>query len=163
MERFLEKEIYAAEFLSKELSSISKLIEKGKNYIIVEYFENILDEFSEKKSKEIIKEYTKTILDNIYALWQIGFAHIDLNPGNIIITKSGELKICDFEFLHKYDNPNLPFSESYDLEGVPLNFNSDLPRSYQRRSIFKTWDGYFCKDKVQEFIKFHRLKIKSNY
>ena len=152
MERFLEKEIHAATVLSKHLNSIPKLIKKGNNFVIVEYFENILEGLSENKSKKIIKKYTWNILDNLYQLWKLGYAHIDLNPNNIIITRNGELKICDFEFLYKYENENVPFLESYDLVGVPSNFNSDLPSGYKKRSLEDVWDGYFCKKQLKKFL-----------
>ncbi len=153
MKKFLDKEVYAYSILSQKLNSIPKLIEKGENFLIIEYFENILEGLSENSSKEVIKKYTWDILEIVYSLWKIGYAHIDLNPNNIIITRNGELKICDFEFLYKYKDQNIPFSESYDFKGVPLNFNSDLPGYYRRRSLIKKWDGYFCKKQLKKFLK----------
>ena len=158
MERFLKKEIYASSILSKHLICIPKLIEKGDNFIILEYFENILTGLSENNSKKVIRNHTRLILDTLYEFWKLGYAHIDFNPFNIIITKEGELKICDFEFLYKYENQKIPFLDSYDLKGVPSDFNSDLPLGYRRRTLINIWDGYLCKKEFKKFIKYHSLR-----
>lgn len=152
MTRFLEREIYASENLSKSLSSIPKLIDKGNDYIITEYFENILENLSENKKKQVLKNYTSLILDNLYKLWELGYAHIDLNPSNIIITSKNELKICDFEFLYKYKN-KVNFLNSFDIKGVPSYFDSDLPKDYQRKSFQNIWAGYFCQKQFNAFLK----------
>ena len=75
--------------------------------------------------------------------YSYGYAIIGFYPGNLIITPAGELKIIDFEFIYKYKTRPSSFSMSYDLAGVPPDFDGDLPIDTKGKghTYSNTWRG----------------------
>lgn len=143
-DRFLEREIYASETLSKNNKYIVKLIGKGQNYLITEYHDDILAGMTDKERKEVLNKNKYQLIDAITKLYDSGYAHINLTPGNILMTKNEELKVIDFEFLYKYKNKPDQLRKSFDVVEVPPDFDSDLPMGYSRRlNRFKSkWAKY---------------------
>ena len=82
------------------------------------------------------------------------YAIINFNPENLIITRNMKLKIMDFEFLYKYKNKPKYFLDSYDVKGVPKEFESDLPLD-DVNNLNDTWDGYLDKKVLREFFKYN--------
>ena len=80
--------------------------------------------------------------------YENGYAIIGFYPGNLIITPEGELKIIDFEFIYKYQSVPSEFRLSYDLVGIPTDFDGDLPRGTTGKShtYENTWRDFLDKN-----------------
>ena len=73
------------------------------------------------------------------------------------MTEKGKIKICDFEFLYKYEDKKPDFLDSFDLKGVHKDFKNDLPNNQINRTIFQSWDKYLKKSFLLDSIKNYLL------
>ncbi len=126
--RFLNREIYVYRELSRKNDAIPPLLKKGDSYYIIPYYENVLNTMNISEKKKVLLKYKKDILSFLKFFYEEGYAIIDFNPENIIITPSGEFKVIDFEFLYRYKNKPGKFIDSYDIKGIPKKFDGDLPK-----------------------------------
>ena len=82
--------------------------EKSIRYCLVMEDEeggSLLEEIrNEKKySKEEILRIIQDITSGLYYLLSKGLVHRDIKPHNILKSKEGRMKLCDFEFLKEID------------------------------------------------------------
>ena len=139
-EKFLERELsFYKEFCHRE-SLLPILIDSGDNYFIAQYYENVLEELGIVERNKIIRQYGHKIINALKLFYDEGYAHINFTPKNIIITPKGEFKIIDFEFVYKYKNKPKSFKESYDIVGVPDDFDGDLGLIDPTLSYKKIWE-----------------------
>lgn len=126
--RFLEREIYSYRYLSKSVPYIPSIISSDESSVVIPYYENILKGKTLEERNRILKKYKREIIEFLKMMYNEGYAIIDFNPGNIIITPENEVKIIDYEFLYKYEIKPESFYKSYDIAGVPKKFSGDLPK-----------------------------------
>lgn len=137
-EKFIEREKYAYSELSKKISCISQLIDSGENYIIIPYYENILNE-DELTKKMILTTHIIDVANYFKELYEVGYFNPDIHPGQFIFSEKDGLKAIDFEYLQAYDQKPDLFIESYDIKGYPKDFKGDKP-NYQGENLHKFYD-----------------------
>lgn len=138
-DRFLEREAFAYESFSKLLKTFPPLLERGDNYVIIPWYENMLERGSNRKRKKLLRPHARQVVKSMYAIYQQGYALIGFNPDNLILTPSGEIKLIDFEFLYRYQKQPDSFLDSYDIMGLPEDFDGDLPRGLTGKG--HTWNN----------------------
>lgn len=116
-EYFLKNEINAYTIFKEKLP-IAELIETGKNYILTSYIEG-----AKPLGRRISIKTLRTCLNILGKIYEESYSLLDFTPNNFLIDSNGKVYIIDFEFLYKYDKKP-SFQESYDLVGIPENFNS---------------------------------------
>ncbi|AKL93777.1 methyltransferase domain-containing proetin [Clostridium aceticum] len=141
-ERFLKREIVAHEVLSKKCEIIPPIIEKGNNYIIIPYYENIIEGDSGKSN--ILRLNIVEISKFIKFIYDEGYVHADFHPGNFVYSQEEGLKAIDFEFLQKYSKKPKSFKQSYDIIGVPKNFTGDRP-NYIGKGLIEYYNNLWLK------------------
>lgn len=146
--RFCERERYVYSELSKRNKNIPPLLASGENYIIIPWY----DEDSNAEFNKIIKCHEYQIIETMKFFYEEGFALIDFHPGNIIFTKDGKFVIIDFEYLHTYDKKPKSFEDSYDIQGVPLDFSGDWCHMGMDKTYNTTWKPILCRS-IDKYIK----------
>ena len=82
--------------------------ENGTSYYVMDYIdgENLserLKRTGKRMSQKTIKEILPQILDALKAVHEAGFWHLDLKPANIMLDKSGNVKLIDFGASKQFD------------------------------------------------------------
>src|SRR5262249_11740721 len=90
-ERF-EREARAVAALNH--TNISQLYDVGPNYLVMEYVEGV--PIQAVDSCEKLLDLAGQITDGLIAAHAAGIVHRDLKPGNILVTRTGQVKILDF-------------------------------------------------------------------
>jgi len=141
-------------FFKRELSTLKKfqtesfcpeLLESGVNYYIVKYYESIINYESASDMRSKLKGNRDKIFSVIKAMYENNLAFINFTPENVLLTKSGELKAIDFEFVQSYgEHSPKSLSETFEVKGVPKDFEGELPRGYDYRnsSFSVVWEYY---------------------
>jgi len=142
LERYADREANTYHKFSQLLPTIPPLLEQGSNYIIIPWYENILDHASMFQQKKLIKLHAKAIINTMKVFYEEGYAIIGFHPGNLLLTPSNGIKAIDFEFLYQYKNKPNDFKLSYDIAGVPKNFDGEHPRGTQH-TYNNTWRPIF--------------------
>ena len=150
--RFFEREVFVYREFASELSQLPKIVEIGDNYFITEFYENQLAGKTKNESQAMIKEHSHTILRFLKFFYDKGYAILGFYPGNLIITPENKLIIIDFEFLQQYQKRPDSFAQSYDLVGVPKDFEGDMPRGDSNHTLKNTWNGYLDDKVISEFL-----------
>ncbi|RNF27126.1 putative mitogen-activated protein kinase, putative,kinase [Trypanosoma conorhini] len=74
----------------------------GKLYLVFEYVENTILQLIEEKrhglSPEEVRRYTYQLLNGVDYCHAHNIVHRDVKPENILVSKDGVLKLCDFGF-----------------------------------------------------------------
>ena len=149
-ERYLKREIIAYKELSKKNSLIPKLIDFGDNYIVIPYYQDV-DSLSQEEKNIVLKKNIKTIASFIFFLYEEGYAHLDFHPNNVLYSPIEGIKVIDFEFLYRYKEKPSSVINAYDIVGVPLNFEGDLPVGYSIDLNTRLWEkacGYHLSEIV---------------
>lgn len=114
MEVFFQRELYAYKTLSPICDFVPKLYECQGNSLIIEYID-----FEKTDQHNLLKQKIKEIAEVVCFLWNNGFAHLDIHPGNFVIAKNGTLYLLDYEFFFVYTSKPAQINSSYDLVGMP--------------------------------------------
>jgi Tol biopolymer transport system component/predicted Ser/Thr protein kinase len=88
----LEREARAIAALNHP--NIAQIYDVGENYIVMEYVDG--EPVRALNSMRKLLDTAVQIADGLAAAHAAGFVHRDLKPDNILITKSGRVKILDF-------------------------------------------------------------------
>jgi serine/threonine protein kinase len=73
---------------------ISQLYDVGPNYLVMEFVEGV--PIGPAVSPQELLDLAGQIADGLTAAHAAGVVHRDLKPGNILVTRSGQVKILDF-------------------------------------------------------------------
>ncbi len=73
---------------------ISQLYDVGSNYLVMEFVEGA--PIHSVDSSEKLLDLAGQITDGLIAAHAAGIVHRDLKPGNILVTRTGQVKILDF-------------------------------------------------------------------
>ena len=143
-EDFCAREAFVFEILSEKSEFIPKLVEKTDNYIIISWFNNILEKLSPKDYKNTLKQHGQSIIDAMKFFYDEGYALIGFYDQNVLITSEGKLILIDFEFLYEYETKPTSFIKSYDIAGLPKDFKGDVPRGLKGKghTYNNTWKQY---------------------
>jgi hypothetical protein len=137
-ERHLSREVKATKELKNHIDVIPAYISSGENYVITEFYKNVLDDMTPNEARQCIRRKAQDIVNAMKMFYEHGYAIIGFYPGNLIITPDDKLIIIDYEFLHKYDVKPKSFLDSYDIVGVPDGFAYDKPIG-RNHTYKKTW------------------------
>jgi len=142
--RYLEREHIAADKLRENIGYIPRLFDRGEYYIITEYHPKKVHSDNTSEFKALALTHKEDLKKFLVALWRAGYAHLNLTPSNIVLSHDG-FYVIDFEFLYKYAGSKPAFLESYDVAGVPDDFDGDLPAGYcrKRNAFVAQWRWVF--------------------
>ncbi len=127
-ERFLERERFVLGTLSNLQSEIPPLLEAGDNYVIYPHFQDTLHLDRGSYRPLIPLSVLKKGIGVLRFFYDLGYAHGDFTPGNLIRDKKAGIKIIDFEFFHHYKAQPPRFEESFDFVGPSSTFSGDMPK-----------------------------------
>jgi hypothetical protein len=137
---FLENEFWFLNCMS-ETEFVPKILEKGNNYIITEYFENAISLSSLNHIDVRLANQLKLFLEIIY---NKNITILDLNPSNVLLHKN-QLKFIDFEFAQPYKVRPPSLMDSYEMSYIPKDFEGEVPVGSEK--IIDAYDFYW-KDKI---------------
>ncbi|MEM6807548.1 MAG: hypothetical protein AAF696_39485, partial [Bacteroidota bacterium] len=126
-EKFMDVEVLGYNLFPKGHKLIPPLLKKSENYIVIPYYENVLEYCTKKDKKKLLSPHAQDIINLMRDFYEAGYALIGFYPGNLLLTPKNEVKVIDFEFLYKYEKRPENFLKSYDIVGIPENFNGKLP------------------------------------
>jgi len=130
-EKYLEHEVLARE-VGANLPEIVPILERGPNYLILEYVKDAKIEHKSlfplfvrgkflplwvtKRVREIIRHYRKA-----------GYALIDFSASSLMVDAAQNVKMIDFEFFQPGDGPSESLVGCWAWYGVPSSFKGDKP------------------------------------
>jgi hypothetical protein len=126
-ERFLERELLARS-VGKELPEMTPILEYGSNYFLLPRYHDQLDR--NKPLPLWMLRRTKTIISHFRSQ---GYELIDFKPKNILLDKTGGMKILDFEFMQSGGTVSGELEGSYCWYTAGPSFKGDLPVGKQTR------------------------------
>ncbi len=98
--RFLREAQAASRLDHPNIRAIHEIAEEdGREFIVMEYVDGVtLDQLMKMKplSVDSVIDIASQIADGMAAAQQRGIVHRDIKPGNIMIDRSGQVKILDF-------------------------------------------------------------------
>lgn len=141
MERYAQREAIACERMSRLLDTVPPLLEKSSNFVIIPWYENVLDNLSEDEKAIVLRRHAREIVQSMKVFFEQNLALIGFYPGNLLVTSDDRLIIVDFEFLYEYEDRPDNFLKSYDIVGIPDGFDGDTPRGLPRggHTYRNTW------------------------
>lgn len=157
--RFLEREKFVMRKFSHECEAIPPLLGEGDNYIIYPYYEDRL-RYAERNPIIISPKTAKAALDILRFFFDKGYALIDFHPKNVIYDKKNGFKFIDFEYLYKYKVTPVSFDQSYDIIGIPDDFDGDrVPGAAPDVTYEKFWKPHI-RSPVQRSVTFLKKVIR---
>jgi len=123
-ERFLDREVYAAEVLSKKFDFIPRILGRGDGYVVLQYIDSIPDI---RNHDGLIAEYREAICNVITQMYEFGLDFVNFTPDNILLTTSGKFYAIDFEFLQPLMEGIVAIEDSIMVSGYTKGFTGDLP------------------------------------
>ncbi|WP_434303295.1 hypothetical protein [Clostridium botulinum] len=142
-EKFFEREKFAYSELSKTIKYIPRLLESGDNYVIIPYYNDVLNK-SEQNKKIILTSHIIDVAAYFKQLYDLGYYNPDIHPGQFLYTEKEGVIAIDFEYLQKYEEKPSSLFESYDILGYPKDFNGDKP-NYTGQNLHKWYDELWIK------------------
>ena len=145
-ERFLNREIYATAKLALKYDFIPPLLEKGDNYIVIPFYEDVLCGSSNADKRSLLRERKSDIYKVIDSMFAEGLSYINFTCGNVLLTSEGKFIAIDFEFLQTYQHKPISLDCAYEVVGVPRDYAGDLPIGFGYGnssfwSVWKPWIG----------------------
>ena len=129
-EDFLEREVFVMSNFARLREEIPKILEKGKNYIVYPYYDNVL---KKDKYSFLPLVVAKQAIEILKFFYDQGYYLLDTHYNNLLLDKKGGLKIIDFEFIQKYKNKPISFKESFDIAGTPNKIRKDFNYFFRKR------------------------------
>ena len=145
--------------------------EKGVLYTIHELAvcslkEKMKEEMDLKEKNEIVKQMLEILIN----LYKMRIIHRDLKPENFLLTKFGELQICDFGTIRKLNTEETyTLNATYTVRYAPPEFINDLNIAGSYSDIWSLgiilyqiyygedlWKGYKEKQ-IEESVKMNKI------
>jgi len=154
-EAYFRRELFAVKELSKELTFIPPLLEEGEGYLVIPYFENILNEIPELEKNKILASKRIEILKVIESMHTRGLAFVNFTPESLIITPDNKLYCTGFSFLQKYKIPLSNTEKGYEFTDIAKECNFDLPKNidtciYSFNNVWKPYIGNWTKNALDK-------------
>jgi len=124
-----EKEKTAYLELSDMVDGVPNALFIGENSLILPYINESL-KFEPSDCKLVPLKSIRPIIHTLKQIYDAGYAVIDCHSGNCLFESALEVWLIDFEFLYKYKSYPASFLESYDIDGVPDDFDGDIPPGF---------------------------------
>lgn len=147
-----------------DFDQLSTVIRSENNRLILEYYEDYSFDhtffYGFYKRPNFLKPYIiKKIIKSVNELSRRGYHLVDLNRGNVLITKGGGVKFIDLEIYHSEitkDGTNFAFSKlplDKQSGNMPYGYNL-LRRSNYYRSMFFSFGipEFLLKESVPSFV-----------
>lgn len=145
-ERFMHREIEARQ-LAGNLECMTRILEEGSNYIIIEWIDDCKEKFWLKTGPfgypMLPVRFLRKAQDVILFFRRKGYEYIDFKPQNMLITRQGGIKLIDFEFLQFAPGNSHDLKGNYAWYPVPETFEGDLPEGYGKSHPFRKWKKTF--------------------
>ncbi len=125
--RFLDREIFAFENLSKVCDTVPKPLAYDETSITLPYIPNVMERMSLRRKNRLLRPYGKEVFGLLKAVFDLGCIAIDFHPGNLLLTPEGRLYFVNFEFMQEYPVQPKSFRQCADLTGLPEGFVGDRP------------------------------------
>jgi len=130
-QRFLERELFVMKELRKKCpSGIPELLDWGENYFISRYYEDEL-RFEPGACRLLPLHIVREAMNLLQFFYEQGYSLVDFHPGNILYNRAEGMKFIDFEHLYRYREKPPKLQYCYDLWGIPLDFDGDIPAGYE--------------------------------
>lgn len=146
-ERYLQREVEARE-VGRELDEVSRLLEVGPDYIVIEFYHDSLEAISPVRPLLHRHPFVPLwVVERLKAVIlhyrQRGYECIDLSPKNVVYDPEKGLKILDFEFLQYCGEPHDALDGNYAWFPPPIDFKGDFPMCQRRdRLFYHYWLAY---------------------
>ena len=152
---YLEREAFAYKHFSELLDTVPPLWEQGDNYIIIPWYDNQLEGTSERNIKKLLRPHAEQVVRSLYVFYREGYALIGFNTDNLLLTSKNQIKLIDFEFLYRYQSKPQTFLHSYDITGIPKDFDGDLPRGLTGKGHTwkNTWKPVFGNVDIEKLVQ----------
>jgi hypothetical protein len=135
--RHLERELTVLQTVGGHLSTVPELLASGPNWFECPYYDDRIGDLGDvgRQGKLLPLGLVRAMVAALRQLYDRGFDLIDAKPHNFVLDPRHGLKLVDFEFAHRHDDPRADFAESWALLGPPDGFAGDVPvgnLSYER-------------------------------
>ncbi len=142
-ERFLQREIEARE-IGRDLPCMTKILAVGTRHLVMEWIEDCKQDYSRRVPPfgyrllpaKLLEEAAQIIL----YFRRRGYEYIDFTPKNLLLTRKGEVRLIDFEYLQKVHAGIDDTRGCYAWYPVPSDFKGDLPSGYLKKGYpYRRW------------------------
>ena len=81
-------------------------------YLVMEYYSGgdiltLLSTYDDRMPEEMARFYIAEIVLAIHSIHQLGYAHRDVKPDNILVAKDGHIRLADFGSCIKLDKEGM--------------------------------------------------------
>jgi len=121
--------------------------EHSRGYILMEYIDGCSIGGYLANYPEKINDIFKQLITGFKYLEDVGIAHRDIRPLNILVNKEGIVKIIDFGFGKIIKTPNVD-----DHKSISLNWWCDTPDEFQENVYNLQTDIYFIGKLIEKII-----------
>jgi hypothetical protein len=122
----LEREKLAYSRLAEKTDVIPKALSMDGNSLILPFIKQSTH-YDPSGWKLVPVKKTRQIIHALKQLYEAGYAVIDCHAGNCIFDSEDRLWMIDFEFLYHYSKRPESFLQSFDMAGIPNDFDGETP------------------------------------
>ncbi len=160
-EKYLEREKFACGTLSKTIPYIPPMLDCGKNYIMMPYYENVLEK-NEQEKRKILTAHIQDVAIFLRQLYEAGYFNPDIHPGQFVFSKKEGFKAIDFDYLQPYEKKPATFAQSWDIVGCPKDFQGDRP-NYVGKNLHQVYDRLWVKHTGYNLGQIAQLGARGKY
>lgn len=160
-ERFLERELYCTNELSKELSFIPSTLEVGDGYLIMPYLENILTNLDSKEKKKKIFEKKQQLIKVIDEMYNRNLAFVNFNPDSLIITPEDHLFCTGYSYVQQYQDQPESLKDLFKNSGLPKKSHiKDIPQNFKNssHSFKEVWKPYISVRDLHKYMILNKIE-----
>lgn len=139
-ERFCQREQFAMRELSRQIPEVPSLLDADTSSVTCPFYDDVLC-YQRSSGRLIPLSVAKQAMAALRKVHDAGFALLDAGIDNVVVDRHEGLKLIDFEFLHRYEQPQPAFDEGFDIAGCPDQFDGDLP-SGGGKNYRQHWQPY---------------------
>ena len=158
-EKEIEKNKYELTIMEKSLLNNLEIISKFYHHPDCRILKLIVKEpFEENASNNLLRYYTKQIVNGLETLERNYFVHFDIKPDNLLVSLNLEIKLSDFSLLKKVKE-----QKELVLPGGTQGFSSPeyyLDKKFSKEDARK--QDYFALGSTLFFLKYGTHMLKFN-